>query len=353
MKIYQIDPTTDARWAELVDRHPRASVFHTCGWLRTLRNTYGYEPIAFTTSPPTGDLENGIVFCRVKSWLTGRRLISLPFSDHCDPLCDSSEDLGFMIRFLQTTLDHQRWKYLEIRPVSGEFDRASNENTNDDALTAFSVYFLHVLDLRPALRDIFKGLDRDSAQRRVQRAERAGLTEKTGGSDDLLKDFYRLFVLTRSRHHLPPLPRAWFRNLIDCQRGSVDIRLAYAGNTPAAGILTLRFRDTVYVKYGCADSRLNRLGATPWLLWRAIVSAKSRGATKFDMGRTEEAHFQLLAFKNHWVPEPRRMTYWMFPGDPSLCPTGGWKLKLAQRLFSFMPNRLLTLTGRLIYRHIA
>ena len=29
MKFYQFDPTTDARWAELVDRHPKASVFHS------------------------------------------------------------------------------------------------------------------------------------------------------------------------------------------------------------------------------------------------------------------------------------------------------------------------------------
>ena len=74
----------------LVERHPKASVFHTPAWLQALRWTYGDEPVVFTTSPPTAELTNGVVFCRVKSWLTGRRLISLPFSDHCEPLCDSS-----------------------------------------------------------------------------------------------------------------------------------------------------------------------------------------------------------------------------------------------------------------------
>jgi hypothetical protein len=76
MRFYQVDPTKDVRWAQLVDRHPRASVFHTVGWLQALRRTYGYEPVVFTTSSPTGDLENGLVFCRIKSWLTGRRLVS-------------------------------------------------------------------------------------------------------------------------------------------------------------------------------------------------------------------------------------------------------------------------------------
>ena len=102
MRIYQIDPTRDARWAELVERHPKASVFHTVGWLKALRCTYGYEPVAFTTSSPTGDLKNGLVFCRIDSWLTDRRLVSLPFSDHCEPLCDSADDLNFLIRYLQS-----------------------------------------------------------------------------------------------------------------------------------------------------------------------------------------------------------------------------------------------------------
>ena len=80
------DPIGDPRWSELLDRHPAASVFHSPGWLNALRQTYGYEPFVVTTSTgPT--LENGLVVCRVKGW-TSRRLVSLPFSDHCDPLVD-------------------------------------------------------------------------------------------------------------------------------------------------------------------------------------------------------------------------------------------------------------------------
>src|ERR1700758_4552655 len=106
MRFFQIDPIQDVRWADLVARHPMASVFHTVGWLKTLRRTYGYEPVGFTTSSPSGALKNGLVFCRVNSWLTGRRLVSLPFSDHCEPLCDSVQDLNFLIRYLQTALEH-------------------------------------------------------------------------------------------------------------------------------------------------------------------------------------------------------------------------------------------------------
>ena len=349
MNLYQVDPTRDVRWADLIRRHPRASVFHTPAWIEALRYTYGYEPVAFTTSPPTAELKNGLVFCRVKSWATGRRLISLPFSDHCEPLCDSSEDLNFIVRYLQASLEHERWKYLEIRAVNCDLGQTGDRNVH----TSVPAYLLHVLDLSPTLSDVFQGLDKDCVRRRIDRAKRAGLVEKTGRSDDLLKDFYDLFVATRRRHRVPPIPYAWFQNLIRYQQDALEIRTAYEGKTPVSAILTLHFRDTVYYKYGCADSRFNRLGAMPWLLWGAISAAKSRGATKFDMGRSEESHTGLVAFKNHWVPQPKRIVYWTYPDQYSHRSTTGWKLMVGKRLFSYMPNRLLTLAGKLVYRHIA
>jgi Acetyltransferase (GNAT) domain len=72
--IYAIDPLRDPRWAEMVERHARASVFHTPGWLEALRRTYGYEPVVYTTSPPRADLTDGVVLCRVRSRITAEKI---------------------------------------------------------------------------------------------------------------------------------------------------------------------------------------------------------------------------------------------------------------------------------------
>lgn len=348
VNIHIVNPLLDKRWDDLVARHPRASAFHQRGWLEALACTYGYEPVVFTTSSPNSELKNGLVFCCINSWITGRRLVSLPFSDHCEPLCDSDEELNFLIRYLQSSLEHHGWKYLELRPINGHFDQTRE---GIDFLPS-AKYFLHTLDLRPSLDELFRSLDKDSVQRRIQRAQRAGLVEKCGRSDDLLRDFYALFVIARGRHHVPPIPYAWFQNLIRCQGKALQIRLAYKDRTPIAAILTLQFRDVVYYKYGGSDAPFNRFGAIPWLLWKAIVAAKSSGGLTFDMGRTEEDNTGLLAFKNHWVHQPKQLVYWKFPYASSLGSVGGWNLKLARRIFSYMPDSLLTIAGRLIYRHI-
>lgn len=348
MHLHQFDPMQDERWADFVQRHPRSSLFHTIGWLRALQLTYRYEPVVFTTSAPNRELENGLVFCRVRSWLTGNRLVSLPFSDHCEPLCESVQDLSFLLRNLQSALADEQWRYVELRPIS--FGLGKTECGLE--FTPSAAHSLHILDIRPDLTDLFEQFDKDSVQRRIGRAERAGLVEKCGRSNDLLKDFYKLFVATRRRHNLPPIPYIWFRNLIQFQKTALEIRLAYEGRTPIAGILTLQFKSKVYYKYGCSLARFNRLGAMPWLLWKAIAAARSNGAVEFDLGRTEEGNAGLLAFKNHWVSEPKRLLYWKFPQTRTPMSENGWKLKLAKRVFSYMPEPLLTAAGNLIYRHI-
>ena len=343
-----VNPLSDRRWDELVVRHPKASAFHQRSWLEPLARTYGYEPMVFTTSAPSAKLENGLVFCRIKSWLTGSRMVSLPFSDHCEPICDSAGEMNTLICGSQASFDYKHGQYLEVRPTSDDFGRSGAGMGFRPAAR----YFLHVMDLRPDLDALFRGLDKDSVQRRIKRAEKAGLVERCGSSEELLRQFYGLFVITRSRHHLPPPPYAWFQNLVQCQGKALEIRVAYLDEIPIAAILTLRFRNSCYFKYGSSDARFNKFAATPWLLWNAIVAAKSNGLLEFDMGRTQEDNAGLLVFKDNWVSRHKELTYWKFPGTPTVDVADSRKLKIAKRVFSLMPRSLLVATGKLVYRHI-
>ncbi len=347
LSCYQIDPIRDPRWTAFVSSHIRASVFHTVPWLRALQRTYGYQPVVLTTSPEKGELKNGLVLCKVDSWLTGRRLVSLPFSDHCELLCDSIEDVACVIGCAQGLLEKERGKYMQLRPASeglGKLDGAK-------ACFPDAKYFLHTLDLRPDLDELLRGFDKDSVQRRISRADRAGLVEKCGTSSEFLRDFYALFILTRRRQKTPPTPYVWFQNLVQELGAKLEIRVAYKEETPIAAIMTLRFRDRSYYKYGCSDARFNNYGATPWLFWKAITAAKLSGATQFDLGRTELTNGGLLAFKNQWVPKPQTIVYWRYPARPKRS-QAGWKQNAARNVFSVLPGILQARIGSFLYPHI-
>jgi hypothetical protein len=346
--IHKLDPLGDPRWQLLVDRHPNASVFHTTGWLEALRRAYGYRPVVFTTSSPTGELKNGLVFCRIRSWITGSRMVSLPFSDHCEPLVSSPDELDFLVDCIQADMEHQEWKYLEVRPVNGSF----NPTRVEGDFQAAKLYYQHRLDLRPKVEDIFRSLHKASVQRRIRHAERASLVCECGRSDKLLNDFYGLLFLTRRRHHVPPQPYAWFRNLVDCMGNSLEIRVAYKEQVPTDAILTLRFRDIVYYKYGCSNRKFKQLGAMTLLLWKAIQDSKMAGAEEFELGRSEVDNKGLVAFKDHWTEGRTQIVYWRYPAPDSLLIREERRLKVVKHIFACMPCRLLLMTGKLIYRHI-
>ena len=347
-RVYELDPLRDSRWQSLVEQHPHASVYHTVGWLEALHCTYGYEPVAFTNSPPSSDLNKALLFCDIRSWLTGHRMVSLPFSDYCAPLCDGAAEFRSLMGALQATRVHRQWKYLEIRPANGEFDGTAEKLGFETA----GKYILHCLDLEPAAEEIFRRLDKDSVQRRVRHAERVGVVELCEKSPRLLKDFYQLLVRTRARHNVPPQPYAWFRNLLDGMGSALDLRIAYMGKIPVAAVLILHFKDKSYYKYGCSDERFHHLGSMPFLLWRAILNAKSIGSRTFDLGRTGVDHDGLLQFKKHWGPVSGSLTYWNFPRGPSLSSSLGRNLSFVKSVCAYVPTRLLRIAGTVLYRHI-
>ena len=340
--VYRVDPLRDKRWSGLLERHPRASIFHTSGWLTALQRTYGYEPVVYTTCPPAAELQDGWVFCRVHSWLTGRRIVSLPFVDHCEPLVDSAETLQALAQALQSDGLQSRWKYIEARPWSALPAIPGFETAQE--------YWLHRLDLRPGLESLFRNLHDTSVRRKIRRAEREGLLYEEGRADSLLDKFYQLLQLTRRRHQVPPQPRAWFENLISCLGERLKIRVASRGSTPIAAILTLQFQNTVVYKYGASDARFHSLGGMHLLLWTAIRDATLAGVLDFDLGRSDLDNAGLIVFKNRWGAVASKLSYSRSPS-----PAGHRTVPFpgAKRVLAFMPQRLLTLTGKLVYKHVA
>jgi hypothetical protein len=348
--VYRIQPLRDLRWAELVERHPHSSVFHTVAWLETLNRTYGYEPIAYTTAPPQARMEDGLVFCRVASWITGRRMVSLPFSDHCEPLVDSPEDRELLLAASAETLHHQKLSYLEVRPTRPFPDTIMNWRTSDS-------YVFHELDLRPALNELFASFHKSSTQRKIQRAEREGLTYEAGRSPALFDAFWALLLITRRRHGLPPQPDSWFRNLINCFGDQLKIRVARKDRRPVAAIVTLRHKDTLTYKYGCSDAAFHTLGGMQLLFWRSIEEAKREGLCTFDLGRTDRGNSGLITFKDRWGSARSALTYSRFSdhetAQESRSSGTGWTRRIAKSVVPYLPDRLLRMAGDLLYRHIA
>jgi len=344
-----IDPVRDPRWDVFVGRHPRASVFHSSAWLQALSRTYGYEPIAYTTSLEGRELENAIVFCRIDSWLTGRRLVSLPFSDHCEPLVDARQNLQPFALALEKDAQREDWRYVEIRPING-FDLPTSFRRS------VTQYRFHELSLADDLQTIFRNFHKDSIQRKIRRAERERLNYKEGSSDSLLHIFYKLFTQTRKRHNLPPPPRKWFVNLRECFGAALKIRAAFLNDQPVAAIITIQNKNSLVYKYGSSDPRFTNLGSMQMLLWTAISEAKERKLGSFDFGRSDLHQRGLAIFKSRWGAAQSTLSYSRYGIAENLRHvldlSSNWKSSTARVLISHMQPGLLSRIGGALYRHV-
>jgi hypothetical protein len=329
----------------LVARHPRASVFHERGWLEGLARSYGYQPYVLTTAASGEKLEDGIVLCRISSWVTGTRLVSLPFSDHCEPLVRDGDELSNFIDWLRTDGALTPFDYVELRPLSLA-DGLSY------GLQPSSAYWYHELDLAPSLENLFRGMHDNSFKRKIQRASRERLSYESGRSNDLLNEFYRLLSITRRRHQLPPQPRAWFRNLLERMGETCQIRLTRKNGVAIAAMLTLQHRSCVVYKYGCSDEKFHNLGGMPFLFWRLIEESKAGGIEKIDLGRTELKNEGLITFKDRLGTSRKLLTYCRHTNKPQRHGPSLFDSPRLRQFVSYLPKTISSAAGRVLYRHI-
>jgi lipid II:glycine glycyltransferase (peptidoglycan interpeptide bridge formation enzyme) len=344
--VHEIDPLSDSRWEAFVNDHPQASVFHSKPWLKALRLAYGYDSIVLTTCSRETALTNGLVFCRVKSWLTGRRLVSLPFADHCEPLTNNSAELDDLLSHVShaSQRDAGKWKYIEIRPTSYQFESRNGFRKS-------ATYLVHSLDLRKSKQELFNNLHKSSLQSKIRRAEREALHYEEGNSEGMLNKFYGLMIATRRRHYLPPQPRSWFHALIHTFGDRLKIRVVSKDGLPIASIITLSHKKSMVYKYGCSDVRFHRFGGMALLLWNAIQEAKDMGAEELDMGRSDCDNLGLISFKERFGAVGKPLFYWTHSTRPRATLDVQEKA-LLHRLVPMTPDFVLEMAGKLLYRHM-
>jgi lipid II:glycine glycyltransferase (peptidoglycan interpeptide bridge formation enzyme) len=302
-------------------------------------------PRALSLSAPGSPLETGLLFCEVRSLLTGNRFVSLPFSDHCEVLASEPEEVTALLAGMAERVDEGRWKYFEVRPI------LNKPQGQQESFGISNTYYFHRMDLHTSEELIFKSLHKDCVQRKIRRAEREKLRYEAGSSHTLLKHFYKLMIMTRRRQKVPPQPLKWFQSLIASLGSDLQIRIAFKGDTPVASILTICDKKTMVHKYGCSDIRFNNLGATAMLFWKTIQEAKAMGIVEFDMGRSDLDNPGLVTFKEHWGARRAVLSYLRYPA-PAASSGAERAIKHFKKVISVTPDTPLVMLGRLLYRHI-
>jgi len=343
MEVEIINPLEYPGWDDLLLSQHDHSIFHTTHWARILHESYGYTPLYFTLFHD-GALSALIPVMEVNSWITGRRAVSLPFTDYCEPIMTENGIFPELMEALLSQGRKSKWKSIELRPM----------NALPSQYLPASVYFGHALDISRSEDDIFGNL-RDSTKRNIKKAKKEGVEVTFSDSMDSLTQFCRLNCITRKDHGLPPQPAVFFKKIHEhiLSNGLGTVALAKHQGKYIAGAVYFHFSDQAFYKYGASDKAYQNFRANNLIMWEAIRLYCTKGCAGLQFGRTEPQNDGLRQFKAGWGAREYPIHYYKYDLRQNAFVKGAMKLTgIHNRIFTMMPLPLLKISGSMLYKHM-
>jgi hypothetical protein len=348
-----VDPVEYSRWDGFIQEHPYGWICHLSGWKKVLENSFkqmkGYYLALFDDANKT--IRAGMPVFQVKSWLTGKRLVSIPFATLCDPLISSSEEMKILFDEALTLSKKLGDSYIEIRTLS------SSPFIQENQLGESRFYKHHYLLLDNKPEQLKKKFHRTCVRQRISRAIESKLTLRIADSESDLGRFYQLHTLTRKRLSLPPQPYIFFKLLWDTfsPTKKVVLLLIEKEGKPIASLILLRFKDRVSAEFAASDETYNDLSPNHLLFWEAIRSAYNDGFKIFDFGRTSPNNGTLMDFKRHWCTKVIDLPQYYYPkhvAERFSKEEESLGYRLVKEISKRAPDCALKYIGNFCYRHL-
>jgi CelD/BcsL family acetyltransferase involved in cellulose biosynthesis len=339
-----LDPLGDPRWEAFLPTSSAASAFHHPAWLRLLHAQYRYPFAVCGIAAPDGRLVAGLPVARVESRLTGRRLVALPFSDHCAPLVadDAPAPAPAALAAGLDDLRRTAGMRLEVRGTGGVLAAAP----------AGARFHRHVLTLEGDVGSVERRFRKPQVLRGARRAVREGLHAERRTDVDALASFYRLHVATRARLGVPTQARRFILRFAELFRAGLGfVLMVRRGQQPVAAAVFLTYRGVLTYKYGASDARFLTARPNNLLFLEAIRWGCENGMRALDFGRTDWGHESLRAFKLAWGSEEQQLRYRVLGDEPRRGRGDGLERALGNVLRR-SPPVVSRVVGELLYRHV-
>lgn len=308
MRTDCVDPVKDPIWQKLVTQQS-STVFHSPEWMRVLQETYDFDIQAHVLIDDNGEPRSGIAFCAIEDMMDPR-IVSLPFSDFCDPL----------------VVDRDDWNCL-IVPLLAEGQRMSLRCLHNDIPLADKRFDLtyrakwHSVDLQRDEDDLWMGLH-GSARRAVKKAQRDGVMVRTARHKDDLRAFFELHLGVRKyKYQLLAQPYRFFEHIWDhfLADGKGALMLADYEGKVIGGVMYLEWQDKLFYKFNASNPEYISLRPNDLIVWEGMKYGRSQGYEYLDFGVSDWDQEGLLQYKRKFATEEKTISFLRYTpaGAPS------------------------------------
>ena len=352
--ISLIDPLQDPRWDNFVEQHPFGWICHLSGWQSVMERCFMH--IKGCCLAIVDDDKQQIVAAmplyKVNSWLTGNRLVSVPFATINDLLVSSTKQAEDLLNAALDLSIELNISDVEISTLmSGKYIQKSFFNR-------YVTHKRHYICLDLSLESILHSFHESCVQRRIKKSIKSGIIARLAVEEEDIKKFYRVYLLTRKKLGLPPQPYRFFYSLWKnfTPLNYITILLAEINGNIIGGVLLYKFKTRLSCEVLVYDSKYTRLCPSHFLWWHTIKIAKEEGYRIMDFGRTSVFSEGVMVFKNRWGTDVIDLPIYQFsnknekafkPRERSLI------YNTTRKIIRKCPKPIFKLMGEYIYRHLS
>ncbi len=338
-----VDPSLGPEWDAALRNEGKHAIFQSTAWAKVLIDTYQHKPFYLVSN--RGGPPSLWPLMEINSALTGRRGVSLPFTDECEPIFQSRGAADELLEAAIETGTNRGWRYLEFRCGKFPFPEAKASTT----------FYTHTLRLNRDIEGLLSACD-SAVRRAIRKATQAGVRTEISRSWEAVRSFFELHCGTRRKHGLPPQPLSFFRNihrhLLATDKGFVTT--AFHNDRPIAVGIFFHTNGNAIYKFGASDERYQHLRGNNLMMWSAIRHFSALNCKSLHFGRTSFNNEGLRRYKLAWGVEERRLDYVRYDLKKRAFVTSddrasGWHNQVFRRL----PTVISRGIGLALYRHMS
>ncbi len=246
--------------------------FHLLGWKRIIEKVFGHECLYFAARGEDGHLAGVLPLVRVKSFLTGHYLVSMPFLNYGGPLGTSGAVRMLVERAVETARSEGA-TLLELRsriPLHLELAVSHRKIT--------VLLELASGDAESLWRDL-----KAKVRSQVRRPQKEGVSIRFGL--DQVEPFFNVYS-----HHMrdlgtPTQSRLLFETLAEVFPRDVWFGCAYLHDKPVAGGCGFRWGHEFELTWASSLRKYNPIAPNMLLYWSFLKRAAEEGLELFNFGR--------------------------------------------------------------------
>ena len=286
-----------ARWNRFVEECPDATFFHRAEWQSVIGKAFGHPTWYWLAEDGEGRVRGVLPLVRVRSWLFGDTLASIPFGVYGGVAALDETARGFLERQACDLAGRLGVGALEMRNVV----QRNPDWPHKDLYVTF----------RKAIT-----ADHEANLKAVPRKQRAMIRKgiEAGLESTLTNDADRLFrTYSASVRNLgtPVFPRRYFRLLQEAFGPSCDSLVVTHQGRDVAAVMSFYFRDEVLPYYGGSLPLARDVKGNDFMYWELMRRSVDRGCRLFDFGRSKTGTGS-YHFKKNWGLEPQPLHYEYF-----------------------------------------